>query len=119
MDLLITDQILKLLLIATTFSIILMALIQKFKSLQCVNKNCHILLLNLIFSMSIGSFFAMYFYDLSLISSLWVGFFSFIEAPAIYDILKRQNIINYTPKALNNTKDEVLTIPIENKITRE
>ncbi len=118
MDILITEEILNVLMIATMFSIILMPLIQKFKRLSIIRNDSHICLLNLFLSFSVGTLFGMSFYDLDLIRGLWVGLFSFIEAPAVYHILKKQNIFNYTPKTLED-KPDVIVVPLENKITRE
>ncbi len=118
MDLLITDEILNLLMIATTFSIILMALVQKLKSLSFVKSNGHVLILNFFFSLTLGSLFAITFYQLELFKALWVALFSFIEAPLVYHLLKAQNVINYTPKALDDNKLGILKIPIENEIPR-
>lgn len=119
MDLFITDEILNLLIIATTFSIFLMALIQKIKTLSFITTNGHIFILNFILAFSIGILFASNFFNLDMIGSLWVAFFSFIEAPAVYHILKKQNIINYTPKSLNNNEEKILKIPAENEIPRQ
>lgn len=118
MDLLITDEIVNLLMIASTFSVILMALIQKLKGLSFIKTNGHVLGLNFLFSLTLGSLFAISFYQLELIKALWVAFFSFIEAPIVYHLLKSQKIINYTPKALDNNKIGILKIPIENEIPR-
>jgi biotin transporter BioY len=118
MEILLTEEIIDLFLIATTFSIILMTFMQKVKRLSFVRNDGHICILNLLFSLSIGTLFSMTFYNLDLSKSLWVGFFSFIGAPTVYQIMKQQNIINYKPKALDNNKGKVITIPVENEIPR-
>ena len=87
--------LLDLLVISITFSIVLMALIQKFKVLSFINKSWQVWFLNLIFSFLIGIPFAMTFYNITLKDSLWVGFFSFVGASGIYQALKNQKIINY------------------------
>lgn len=103
MDIMLTDSIMDILLISTTFSFIMMALIQKFKKLSIIKENEHIWLLNFFLSFLIGISFGLHFYNLSLTDSLWMCLFSFIGAPNIYEILKNQNIINYTPKSLNSS----------------
>ena len=60
------------------------------------------------------NFFSKTFYNLDTISGIWVAIFSFIGAPTIYDLLKKQNIINYTPKSLDNN----VIISKENEIKR-
>ncbi len=117
LDILITDELITILMIATTFSVILMPLIQRFKRFHIIKNDVHIFILNMFLSFSVGILFAIYFYELTVIGALWVGFFSFIEAPAIYHLLKKQNIINYTPKALAENH-EYLKVPVENKIKR-
>ena len=94
--------LLDLLVISITFSIVLMALIQKFKVLSFINKSWQVWFLNLIFSFLIGIPFAMTFYNITLKDSLWVGFFSFVGASGIYQALKNQKIINYTPSSISN-----------------
>lgn len=114
MDALVTDLLITLLMIGITLSIIIMALIQQFKNLSFFNKEWHIWILNLFFSFAIGIPFTMYFYELNIFSAIWVGLFSFIGAPSIYTILKKQNLVNYKPKSLNDT----IEISKENEIKR-
>ena len=115
MDALVTQSLLDTLMIAITFSIILMALVQKFKCSSLITKSWQIWLINLILSFSIGIPFSMFFYELDIYYASWVGLFSFIGAPAIYEALKKQNIIQYTPKSLRDT----ITISKENEIKRD
>jgi hypothetical protein len=119
MDVLITPQLSNIFAIAGVFSIILMTLIQKLKTLHVLRKNSHVFIANIVFSFILGSIFAIFFYHQNIEEALWVALFSFVGAPTIYDILKKQNIINFTPKSLetiNNNK--VLEIPKINEITR-
>ncbi len=95
-------KLLDLLVISITFGIILMAFIQKVKSLSFISKSWQVWVLNLIFSFFIGIPFAMTFYNISLEDSLWVGLFSFIGASGIYQALKNQKIINYTPSSISD-----------------
>ena len=115
LDVLVTDKLLDILMISITCSVVLMVLIQKFKSFSFIKKDYVIWMSNLVFSFGLGIPFAIYFYSLDIYSALWVSVFSFIGAPSIYEILKLQNIINYTPKALD---DDVVVIPKENEIVR-
>ena len=106
--------LLDLLVISITFSIVLMALIQKFKVLSFINKSWQVWFLNLIFSFLIGIPFAMTFYNITLKDSLWGGFFSFVGASGIYQALKNQKIINYTPSSISNK----VTLDKKNEIKR-
>lgn len=110
----IPDELLDLLSISAVFSVILMALIQKIKLTTIVKKTWQIWIINIILSLTFGILFAKTFYNLDTISGIWVAIFSFIGAPTIYDLLKKQNIINYTPKSLDNN----VIISKENEIKR-
>lgn len=101
------------LMISMALSIIMMALIQKFKKLPIVKKCWQIWLINLFFSFVIGIPFSNSFYGLNLKDSTWVSLFCFIGAPSIYSALKKQNLLQYHPESL---KDDVVEVPIENKI---
>lgn len=114
MDITITDKLLNTLMISVTFSIILMALIQKFKDLKIIKKDWQIWVIDFLFSFLIGIPFSLTFYNLELYLAIWVGIFGFIGAPTIYETLKNQNIINYKPKSL----DETIEISKENEIKR-
>ena len=110
MDTLITMEMVDCLMHATTVSVIVMAVIQKFKTLNCVNKDCHVFLLNVIFSFVIGISFSLTFYDEPLENAIWISLFSFIGAPSLYTMLKKQNVINMNLISLDDTlpqnKDE-------------
>ena len=103
MDILLSENFINILLISTTFSIVMMALIQKFKTLPFVSKSEHVWIINFVLSFIIGSLFGLHFYNLEVYDALWMSLFSFIGAPTIYEALKKQNIINYTPKSLNSS----------------
>jgi len=115
MDAIITDQLMTLLLISITFSIVLMALIQKIKMLPIINKDWHIWLLNLFLSFVLGIPFTTWFYKTNIENSIWVCLFAFIGAPALYTALKKQNLINYTPSSL----EDMISLPVENEIKRD
>ena len=114
MDVFVTDDLLTLLGISATLSVFIMVLIQKVKPLPIFKVNWHVWLLNLFLSFALGIPFSLYFFKVDIISAIWVAIFSFIGAPAIYELLKEQNIINYTPKPMNNT----VAIAKENEIKR-
>ena len=116
-DLLMIDKLWNTILIGITFSIIMMSVIQKVKALSFIKTDNQIWVCNLILSFGIGIPFSMFFYELSIYDGLWVSLLSFIGAPGIYKTMKKQNIINYTPKSLDDKKD-VLKVPKENYIDR-
>lgn len=103
----IPENILNLLSVSVIISAVVMVIIQKFKHFSFITKKYQVGLLNFLFSFLFGIPFTMYFYHYSLIEACWVSLFSIIEAPSIYDILKKQDIINYTPKSLD---DEIIEI---------
>lgn len=98
----IINKIFDLLSIAGVLSIILMALIQKIKSLNCINKDCHIWYINIFLSFSLGIYFSMYFFKVSFSDAIWISIFSFIGAPSLYDLLKNQELVNFKPKSLDD-----------------
>ncbi|MEG1495616.1 MAG: hypothetical protein RR406_04915 [Bacilli bacterium] len=114
MEVIITHRLMDLLMMGITFSVFEMALVQKLKMLPIFNKKYQIWLLNLLFSFLMGIPFTMYFFEVTLIDSIWVSFFGFIGAPTLYSSLKKQNLINYTPKSASTTK----SIPLSNSIER-
>ncbi len=111
---LLPSSLLDLLVVSVTISTILMVVIQKFKTLPFIKKDWHIWLLNFLFAFIIGIPFSITFYDLSIVDSVWVGVFSFIGAPTLYDALRNQNLINYKPSSLNDN----ISIPKEDEIKR-
>ena len=106
MDTLITTEMINCLMQATTVSIIVMAVIQKFKTLECITKDCHIFLLNIVFSFVIGISFFFFFYDEPIENAIWISLFSFIGAPSLYTMLKKQNVINMDLISLDDTLPE-------------
>ncbi len=114
MDIFVTDQLWTLLLISLTFSIFLMALIQKFKSLSFINKPWQIWILNFVVAFLLGIPFGRYFYELTWEEAIWVSIFGFIGAPSLYEALKRQNIVTYKPKSL----ESYTCLPKSNEIKR-
>ena len=106
MDTLITTEMINCLMHATTVSIIVMAVIQKFKTLECITKDYHIFLLNIVFSFVIGISFSITFYDEPIENAIWISLFSFIGAPALYTMLKKQNVINMDLISLDDTLPE-------------
>ncbi len=114
MDILVSDLLITTLTISVTLSIIVMASIQKIKNTKILKNDFQILLVNLILSFSLGIPFVLTFYKIDITTAIWVSLFSFIGAPTIYEIMKKQNIINYTPKSLKN----IIEVPVENYIKR-
>ena len=106
MDTLITTEMINCLMHATTVSIIVMAVIQKFKTLECITKDYHIFLLNIVFSFVIGISFSITFYDEPIENAIWISLFSFISAPSLYTMLKKQNVINMDLISLDDTLPE-------------
>jgi len=115
MDNFFPDLLVDLLIISITFSVVLMALIQKFKVLSFINKPWKVWILNLIFSFLIGIPFAITFYNINLIDSLWIGLFSFIGASTIYEALKNQNFISFKPTSSSDN----ISISKDNEIRRD
>lgn len=103
MNNIIPKLLIELLGISMVFSIILMALIQKIKSFPFINKSSHVLFINLILSFAIGIPFSIAFYNINWIDGIWIGLFSFVGASSIYQGLKSQNLINYTPASVEDT----------------
>ncbi|MEG2993601.1 MAG: hypothetical protein RR847_04950, partial [Bacilli bacterium] len=100
-------------------SIILFILMQKIKELSFVKNNTIIWVMNFIVSFTFGIGFSLFYYKLPIIECLFISAFAFIGAPAIYTALKKQTIINYTPKKLEEKpKDDIVEIGKENIINR-
>ena len=114
MEVLVTETLMNTLYISITFSCIEMALVQKIKSTSLLKKNWQVILFNFISSFLLGTTFSICFFNFNLIEGLWVSLFGFIGAPTIYELLKKQTIINYTPKSLEST----ITINKENEIKK-
>lgn len=112
MENLFPSNLIELLTISVAFSFIIMTLIQKLKKITIINKDIHIIILNLISSFTLSIPFVKYFYNLTTYDGLWVGLFTFIGAPTLYKLFKNQNVITYHPESLNDS----VTIPISNEI---
>ena len=110
MDNIVPKLLIELLGISMVFSIILMAVIQKIKSFPFINKSSHVLFINLVLAFAIGIPFSINFYNINWIDGIWIGLFSFVGASSIYQALKSQNLINYTPvsveDSINISKDK-------------
>ena len=107
MEVIIPDTIINLLGVSAVLSSIIMVTIQKIKHFSFITKSYQITFINIFLSFAIGIPFSMYFYNYTLIEGIWIGFFSIVGASSIYEILKNQNIINYTPKALDDYVEEI------------
>lgn len=108
-------KLLDLLVISITLSMIVMVILQKFKALPFITKTWQLWVLNLLFSFTLSIPFTITFYLLDIYSGIWVGLFTFVGAPAIYDALKNQKIINYNPTKLKDT----IEIDKKNEIKRD
>lgn len=121
MEVFVSEKLWTLLLISLTFSIFLMAFIQKLKAVGMVKKKYQLFIVNLIMSFLLGIPFGMYLYNLSLMDSVMMSLFGFIGAPSIYDVLKSQNILTYKPKSMTNSdvsNNNEVVINKENEIKR-
>ena len=103
MDNIVPKLLMELLGISMVFSIILMATIQKIKTFPFINKSAHVIFINLILSFAIGVPFSITFYNINWIDGIWIGLFSFVGASSIYQALKSQNLINYTPASVEDS----------------
>ena len=91
--------------------IITTALVQKIK--EGLKTKKYLVLISFIVSMVIGTLFAKYFSDLSIVYCLWAGLFSFIGADILYKTFEDKI---FTPFSKLN---EVIEVPIENEIKGE
>ena len=89
MEINLTDSFLNCLMISMIVSVVVMALIEKFKTIDFLKNNNHIFLLNLIFSFVIYINFLIIFYNINFNEGIWISIFSFIGAPSIYDGIKK------------------------------
>ncbi len=89
MEINLTDSFLNCLMISMIVSVVVMALIEKFKTIDFLKNSNHIFLLNLIFSFVIGINFSIIFYNMNINEGIWISIFSFIGAPSIYDGIKK------------------------------
>ncbi|MFV0250387.1 MAG: hypothetical protein ACK5HP_05100 [Bacilli bacterium] len=92
MELIFPNEVLNILMIASTLSVITMALIQKLKKMNLITTKKSITIVNVLASLIIGIPYTMHFYNLSLVDGLFVSFFSFIGAPLIYDSFKKNKV---------------------------
>lgn len=91
--------------------IITTALVQKIK--EGLKTKKYLVLISFIVSMIIGTLFAKYFSDLSIIYCLWAGLFSFIGADVLYKTFEDKI---FTPFS---KMQEVIEVPKENEIKGE
>ncbi|MEG0021499.1 MAG: hypothetical protein RSB77_01980 [Bacilli bacterium] len=112
MDAIFPQKLIELLTISVTLSFIVMALIQKVKKLSFINKKIYIWIVNMIASFGLAIPFGIVFYNTTYLDGLWIGLFTFIGAPTLYETLKNQNIITYRPNSLSDT----ITVDKKNEI---
>ena len=94
----------ELLLIAIANSVVMTLFIQKIKETFNVNSKM-IVFISFVINMVIGSLFSLSFSDVSLINSIWIGFFSFVGADTIYKTLEDKVFKSITE--LKKEKEEV------------
>lgn len=117
LEVLIPENLWAIVLIATTYSPIQMAIMQKIKLLSFIKSSVSVWIANLITSLGIGYLFTFTFYtDIDFLGRIWVGIFGFLGAIGIYEFFKASSILPYTPKAM---PEKNICIPIDNKINYE
>lgn len=85
MEILIPDNLLKIISIALMCSIIQTAFLQKVKELAFMQKGSTTWGANFILSFILGELFSIYFFGMNLIGGAWVGLITFIGASGIYE----------------------------------
>ena len=102
----------QLLVIAIALSAITCAVVQKTKS--CFNTSKYLCLYSFLINILVGIVFCYTFTNITLPTSLWIGFFSFIGADTIYKSLEGK-LASHTELINKNT----ITIARENIINKE
>ena len=102
----------QLLVISITLSAITCAVVQKTK--RCFKTSKFLCLYSFIINMLIGIIFCYTFTDITLPTSLWIGFFSFIGADTIYKSLEGK-LASHSDLLTKNT----ITISKDKIINRE
>lgn len=102
----------QLLVISITLSAITCAVVQKTK--RCFKTSKFLCLYSFIINMLIGIIFCYTFTDITLPTSLWIGFFSFIGADTIYKSLEGK-LASHSALLTKNT----ITISKDKIINRE
>ncbi len=87
------ELLLNILWIATICQVLALVTTQKFKSLRLVRKSWQVILFNFTLNMILSISFCLTFTNLTILSSLWVGFFSFIGADTIYKTLEEKKLM--------------------------
>lgn len=87
------ELLLNVLWIAAICQILTLVTTQKFKSLKMVRQSWQVIAFNFILNMVLSILFCLTFTNLTILSSLWVGFFSFIGADTIYKTLEDKKMI--------------------------
>ncbi len=87
------ELLLNILWIAAICQVLALVTTQKFKSLRLVRKSWQVILFNFTLNMILSISFCLTFTNLTILSSLWVGFFSFIGADTIYKTLEEKKLM--------------------------
>lgn len=102
------NEIKNVLIVGIGAGIITTALVQKIK--EALKTKKYIVLISFIVSMVIGTLFAKYFSDLSIIYCLWAGLCSFLGADLLYKSFEDKIFKSFSKM------NEVVEVPKENEI---
>lgn len=102
------DLIKNTLIIGMASGIVTTALIQKIK--ENLNTKKWLTLISFAINMVVGTLFAFSFSTVSIIDSLWVGLFSFVEADMLYQMFEEKIFKSFS------SIEKTVAIPVENKI---
>lgn len=89
-----------LLIIASASGIISSAFVQKFKSISLIKCSSCLIYISFTISMIFGVVFTLSFTNYTIIDSLWVGLFSFLEADTLYKAFEDKIFASYS--SINN-----------------
>ena len=97
------ELIKELLMIATASSIVTTASVQKIKEAFTFKKSSRLVIVSFVVSMIFGTLFGLTFGGVEISEALWVGFFSFIGADALYKTFE-DKIFKSFGKVVEDTK---------------
>lgn len=96
------ELIKNLLTIAMASSVITTASVQKIKEAVTFKKSSRLVIVSFVVSMIFGTLFAVTFANVEIAEALWVGFFSFIGADAIYKMFEDKIFKSFAEIVENN-----------------
>ena len=97
------ELIKNLLLIAIASSVVTTTSVQKIKEAFTFKKSSRFVIVSFVVSMIFGTLFALTFSEVNIQEALWVGFFSFIGADALYKTFE-DKIFKSFGKVIEDTK---------------